>query len=148
MKLPLLLPLEGLINIFNKNGYMLEDQMYKLKHYLDRDIIDYKKYVYFNEEHYCRNLIYHNHIFEMCLLCWRPGQKTIIHKHPKNGCLMKILEGKLTEERLHKGIKVKKIYKEGDILFIKGNEKHIIENISKKENLITLHIYSPPSFYK
>ena len=142
------LSLEGLIHILNKNAYMIENQMFQLKHYLQNNITDYKEYVSFDDSHYCKNLVYRNHIFEIYIICWKPGQMSPIHKHPKHGCIMKVLEGTLREER-YTSIKVtQKICKKNDILFIKDTQEHIIENISKTDNLITLHIYSPPKFYK
>lgn len=146
MKLPLSLSLQGLIDIFNKNIYVVEYDMYTLKHYLEREITDYKKYIKFSDKKYCKNLVYRNHTFEIYLICWKPNQKTNLHKHPENGCLMKILEGELKEERVYWGTIKEKICKKNNILFIKGKEEHIIENISDK-NAISIHIYSPPRFY-
>jgi cysteine dioxygenase len=38
-------------------------------------------YVHWNEGFYTRNLIYRDELFEVLILCWRPGQKTPVHSH-------------------------------------------------------------------
>ena len=141
------LHIRDLIQLFNKNSYMIEDHMYQLKYLLKHDILDYKQYVNYSNKGYTRNKVYKNNLFEIYIMCWKPGQQSIRHKHPINGCLMKVLEGSLIEERygVHKSLL--HTYKKNDITFIKGNEEHIINNRSKTKNLITLHIYSPPNTY-
>ena len=141
------LPLNGLIQILNKNSYMIQNHMYQLRNYLKNDITNYKKYVKFDPTRYCKNLVYKNKLFEIYIICWGPRQMSHIHKHPKNGCLMKVLEGNLLEERYGPNTTKIRHFKKNDILFIKDKDEHLIENISDTDNLITLHIYSPPKFY-
>jgi cysteine dioxygenase len=52
-------------------------------------------YLWWNSEHYTRNLIYRDHYFEVLALCWLPGQRTPIHSH--NGQLgwMTAVQGEL-----------------------------------------------------
>lgn len=142
------LPIEGLIQVLNKNSYMIADHLYQLKYFLQHNITHYLQYVHFKDSTYCKNLVYKNHLFEVLIICWKPGQASGIHKHPKNGCIMKILEGTLVEER-HSPVNITtRTYKKNDILFIKDKSEHVIKNISHTRNLITLHIYSPSNFYK
>tara|TARA_B110000977_G_C10940487_1_gene440694 strand:+ start:145 stop:588 length:444 start_codon:yes stop_codon:yes gene_type:complete len=141
-------PLQQLIQILTKNAYMIEKQMFQLKYYLQNDIIEYKQYVKFNDDHYSKQLVYKNYSFEAYVICWKPGQSSNIHSHPKNGCIMKVLEGTLREERYGTISITEKICKKNDILFIRDTDQHVIENISDTKPLITLHIYSPPGFYK
>ena len=141
------LSIKGLIQILNKNTYMMETHMDQLKYILKHDIIDYKQYVQFNNDHYQKNIVYQNHIFEIYIICWKPGQQSILHSHPKNGCLMKVLEGSLIEKRYGVHKETINRYCKGNISFIK-NDTHIVKNDSIIKNLVTLHIYSPPNFYK
>ena len=147
------LPINGLIHIFNKNFYMLETRMEQLSYILQHDIVNYKKYIKFSKKGYKRNVVYRNHLFEISVLCWQPGQQSTKHTHPTNGCLMKVLEGSLVEERYILDKVQKNVYKEnrerhnGDVTFIRGGQEHSIKNNSKTKNLVTLHIYSPPNYY-
>ena len=59
--------------------------------------IDWKKYVYFDNNKYNRNTVYENENIEMVIISWNNNQKSGLHDHPKNGCLMKILDGELNE---------------------------------------------------
>ena len=141
------LPINGLIHIFNKNFYMLETRMEQLSYILQHDIVNYKKYIKFSKKGYKRNVVYRNHLFEISVLCWQPGQQSTKHTHPKNGCLMKVLEGSLVEEIYILDKVQKNVYKENDVTFIRGGQEHSIKNNSKTKNLVTLHIYSPPNYY-
>ena len=141
------LPIQGLIRILNKNFYMIETRMEQLAYILKHDIINYEKYIEFSKKGYKRNVVYRNHLFEISILCWTPGQQSAKHIHPKNGCLMKVLEGSLVEERYILDNVQTQLYKENDVTFIKGNQEHIIKNNSNTKNLVTLHIYSPPNYY-
>jgi cysteine dioxygenase len=52
-------------------------------------------YAFFREDFYTRNLVYRDQLFEMMVICWKPGQKTPIHTH--NGQLgwMSIAQGEV-----------------------------------------------------
>lgn len=121
-----------------------------LKNYLDLlsgEIMDWRKYVKFNRYKYNKIDIYRNNIFEIVLIVWLPGQKTKFHKHPKNGCIMKLLYGELHEIKNKDKNFIQTLYKEGNIAYMHDTlGTHLISNISKKP-AISLHIYSPPNFY-
>jgi cysteine dioxygenase len=40
-----------------------------------------KPYTFFRDSYYTRNLIYRDNLFEVMAICWKPGQKTVIHTH-------------------------------------------------------------------
>lgn len=40
-----------------------------------------KPYAYFRDDMYTRNLVYRDDLFEVMVICWRPGQKTTVHTH-------------------------------------------------------------------
>lgn len=102
-------------------------------------------YVQFNADNYYSNPLYRNDKFEIRLLSWKPSQETVKHTHPENGCIMKILEGKLVEEKFDGNRVSKKSYTKGDVCYTKPNELHILKNSDKDS--VSLHIYSPSGFY-
>ena len=46
---------------------------------LDRSSLD--PYVHFRSDMYTRNLVYRDDLIEAMVVCWSPGQKTVIHTH-------------------------------------------------------------------
>ena len=60
----------------------------------------------------------------MFIVSWMPFKKSTIHDHSENGCLYKILEGNLDEERysLDNSLKLlEKKHEEDDINYIDNN---------------------------
>ena len=122
---------------------------------LDQQIIDWDKYINISNNNYSRNLIFKNDIFEAYLLNWKPGDKTHLHYHPSNGCIMKILKGSLNEiivdnknTKNNKNNIIKNKYRTNEFSYIENNMGgHIIENNSN-DFTFSLHIYSPIDYYK
>ena len=111
------------------------------------DSPEWKNYVSFDDNTYKKNLVFRNDNFELFVVCWKPKQKTPIHSHAENGCIIKMLKGNLTEKLYFNDGSFKKhtLYK-NDITFIDDNiGKHIMENDSDK-NAISMHLYSPPNY--
>ena len=87
---------------------------------------------------------YNKYEYEMILLVWHPHSYTALHSHTENGCLMKILDGNILEERIsNQGTFPQKneLYK-NDISYI-----HNIEGLHRIINnnfqySYSLHIYS------
>src|SRR4030095_16703664 len=52
-------------------------------------------YVFFSKNHYTRNLIFKNDLFELIAICWEVGQVSQIHNHHNQNCWMAIPAGKL-----------------------------------------------------
>ena len=52
-------------------------------------------YVFFSKNHYTRNLIFKNDLFELIAICWEVGQVSQIHNHHNQNCWMAIPSGKL-----------------------------------------------------
>jgi cysteine dioxygenase len=52
-------------------------------------------YRHFTQEHYTRNLVFKNDLFEMLVLCWGTGHQSWIHNHRGQRCWMKVHEGTL-----------------------------------------------------
>ncbi len=52
-------------------------------------------YVFFSRNHYTRNLIFKNDLFELIAICWDVGQSSQIHNHHNQNCWMSIPTGRL-----------------------------------------------------
>uniref|UniRef100_A0A6C0J053 Cysteine dioxygenase n=1 Tax=viral metagenome TaxID=1070528 RepID=A0A6C0J053_9ZZZZ len=138
--------ISDLIKDIDKHFKQFSD-MKSLKN-IDCNLDELKKFVFFDKEKYKKNVVYRNSNYEIILITWLPGQQTKLHAHPKNGCIMKVLEGELNENLYIPGKIIDNIYKKEDISYIDNTiGKHIISNNSKN-NTISLHIYSPPNYYK
>tara|TARA_B100001093_G_C26728999_1_gene971326 strand:+ start:150 stop:647 length:498 start_codon:yes stop_codon:yes gene_type:complete len=98
-------------------------------------------------------------LFQIYMINWGKNSKSLIHNHPSNGCLMKILSGSLIEKSYipmnnKQGIsnlsqlkynKTTFLYK-GDITYIDNSLRyHQIINHTNHPSF-SLHIYSPPNF--
>ncbi len=47
----------------------------------DLDDASLAKYVHWHDAMYTRNLIYRSELFEVMAVCWKKGQKTVLHTH-------------------------------------------------------------------
>ena len=54
-----------------------------------------ESYLFFSRNHYTRNLIFKNELFELMAICWEVGQASQIHNHHNQNCWMAIPLGKL-----------------------------------------------------
>lgn len=52
-------------------------------------------YTFFSRNHYTRNLIFKNDLFELMAICWEAGQVSQIHNHHNQNCWMAIPTGRL-----------------------------------------------------
>ena len=140
--------INSFIKIFKKS-YTINDNLFKYMSLINNyKFFNWDKYVTKDKENYFRNTVFRNENFEILIITWLPGQKTPIHYHPKNGCLMKILEGELKETAFKNNDIFETIYRKNDTSYIHNDiGKHIILNNSDSL-AVSLHIYSPPNFYK
>jgi cysteine dioxygenase len=53
------------------------------------------QYLFFSRNHYTRNLIFKNDLFELIAICWDVGQVSQIHNHHNQSCWMAIPRGRL-----------------------------------------------------
>ena len=98
------------------------------------------------EKGYQKNLIFRNNLYDIFIFNWTPMSKTKIHNHAKNGCIMKILDGELTNTIYNKNLE--KINEnsmiKNDVNFISDDiGYHSISNVNY--NSMSIHIYSPPN---
>jgi cysteine dioxygenase len=113
--------------------------------FLNSKLVDFDKYVQFKADNYYSTTLYRTNKFEIRLLCWKPLQETPKHPHPQNGCLMKILQGKLIEKKFINNSSIKTVYKKDEVGYIRASESHILKNCDTDS--VSLHIYSPSGFY-
>lgn len=105
---------------------------------------DWKNYILHNDT-YSKNLITRNENYELLLLSWNNFSSTKYHNHPENGCLIKVMDGTLSEKVIDKNETTIKILYSKDIGYKNGNEYHMITAL---KDSYSLHLYSPPNFYK
>ena len=127
-----------------KSGKKLDTALHIVQKYNGND---WEKYCKFCNVSYKRSLVYINDLFDIYVICWNNNQKSPIHDHAKNGCIMKILQGSICEQLFTLDVNFLKqnIYKKGDVSYIDNKiGLHKIANNDIKT--ITLHIYSPPLY--
>ena len=93
-----------------------------------------------NPELYQKKIIYKNDDYELVLINQEKGAYTNYHNHPENGCVLKVLDGKLYEINDSKSLVLNK----NDVNFKFKNDfiKYALEKS------YSLHYYSPPNYYK
>jgi len=62
-------------------------------HPVDPDSL--KPYLFWNAQHYTRNLIHKTEVFELIAICWEVGMKSSIHNHKGQNCWMAAPIGRL-----------------------------------------------------
>jgi cysteine dioxygenase len=103
----------------------------------------------FDPERYARNLILRTQAFELLALCWLPGQQTIIHDHGGSVGVARAYRGNLTSRLFAApdgqparmaGVDV---VAPGDSAAVDRPDIHQLANAGPEE-LVTIHVYSPP----
>ena len=103
---------------------------------------------YQNDRKFLKRKIFQGKTFEIFLIFWPKDYCKDYHKHPNNGCILKVLNGQLLEiikENEHSPIEKQYIRDIGNTSYIdnyKGTHK-----IIALEDSLSIHIYSPPGFY-
>ncbi len=128
------------------SSHLQEDDLSDFKNKLENLNFDtIKEFIEFDTEKYNKIILHQVPQFEIILICWLPHQQTLEHKHPKNGCLMKLFKGQLKDIRRTKEEAIETVVNENEVTYIEGGEIHMISNMEEKS--ISLHIYSPGKFY-
>ena len=111
---------------------------------------DLKPVCRFKRECYQRNRIKRSDWYELVALCWRAGQKSQIHDHASSSCAFRVIEGTVTERRFEKNPDgtVRQVgvttLEPGSICAAEDDAIHEVCNMAASDDLVTLHIYSPP----
>ena len=129
---------------FNKSG-TLRGLNHILKRYHGIDWRDHIKFC----DTYNKELVCRTDNFDIFIISWKRGQCTKIHDHPTQGCLMKMLEGRLNENLYqHKDDKI--TYVTSNLLDTNGiayrEDKVILHEILALTDAVSMHIYSPSGY--
>ena len=140
--------MEHFISNLNKNKHKIIQNMSNCKD-LFKDEFNWNNRVRYSSKKYNKVILFRNDDFELVLISWLPGQHSKMHYHPKNGCIMKLLYGQLHEIRYKNSNDFEELdYKKNDISYMCDQfGQHVITNIEDIP-AISLHLYSPPGFYK
>ena len=65
------------------------------------DPVTLAPFLTWNPQHYTRNLIEKNSIFELMTICWEVGQASSVHNHKDQNCWMAVPIGRLNVENFH-----------------------------------------------
>lgn len=110
-----------------------------------------RHYRSFKPSTYCRNRVMKNEYVEMLVLCWRPGQKTVIHDHDGSHGAVRVCEGVLWETVFKQDddgtLRYDSSYerREGEVTGADVPDIHQLGNPEiSGQDLITVHIYAPP----
>jgi cysteine dioxygenase len=123
------------------------------EHLLDLQVTldDLAPYMQFGDTCYRRNLICQGEWYELLCLCWRNGQKSLIHNHAGSTCGLRIMSGAATETTfvLLPDGRVRpnatREYEPGLVCCTQDADIHQVCNLQPNgQDLVTLHIYSPP----
>ena len=146
--------IENIIKLceIEKNNITLYYQIKNILEQIDNNIFleEYKNYNFININNndyiYTKYIIYSSNICDIILIKWNKNSITKIHDHPKNGCIIKIFNGKLLEECYNNNLDlVKKNYlTENDIGYKISN--NILHKITCIDDAYTLHIYIPGKY--
>jgi len=107
------------------------------------DSLEYK--IKLKKNDYNKTILFKNDIFEIIIIFWDEGSIAPKHNHPKNGCLLTVIEGELEETIFNKNIIKKNILTKNTHSYI--HDKYGLHKIYSKNKSVSLHIYSPPNFY-
>ena len=139
--------LNDLIKFIKSKNVSKFNDLLNFKDLLSHNITNWVGRVKMSDGKYTKNILFRNENIEIIIISWLPGQHTKLHSHPKNGCILKILEGELNEIIFNNGIMNEHKLKSKEVSFMHDNMgKHIISNVTNN-TAISLHIYSPPNFY-
>lgn len=143
-------------NLHPQKKFKLLDIKPLLEQYKGDDWMDYKVKMNSTEKNYNNykrmpivfdelNQSINDNIFGMYLIEWNSFCHTSVHNHPEGGCLMKILDGSIIEQRFMnaESFSTIEVFNTNDISYINDNLGiHRIMN-DKIYNAYSLHIYSP-----
>jgi cysteine dioxygenase len=123
----------------------------RLLQQLDISADDVADCVRFNETTYQRNVLREGENYHALVICWRSGQRSPIHNHARSVCGFRVLAGVATEtvfDWTPSGLlkpTATRDHAVGTIVASKDADVHQVSNLQAPgEDLVTLHIYSPP----
>jgi cysteine dioxygenase len=88
-------------------------------------------------------------VYDMYLLVFPPGIVSLYHSHPANGCVLRVLEGMLEEDRITGRGEPAGTHRleAGDVSYMHDSVGfHRIRNPSQTQTAYSLHLYSPTEY--
>lgn len=105
----------------------------------------------FSEGRYSRNTVVRDKQFEVLMICWKSGQRSLIHDHGDSLGGVKVLRGILTESLFTPALNgmIKAVastdYRSGDVQIEDRATIHQVSNLQPEQcDAISLHVYLPP----
>jgi cysteine dioxygenase len=127
------------------------EQLRELLEATEVTLDDMRDFVEFAPDHYQRNLVCMGEWYEILVICWLSGQRSPIHNHAQSTCGLKVLSGVCSETVFDHAPcgQVVALHTHhataGHICASQDADTHQVSNLQRSgENLVTLHIYSPP----
>jgi len=118
---------------------------------------EFGRYLRFKKGAYTRNLVGfdvppgdgNKAKFTLLVLCWEKGQFSPIHDHAGSSCWVKVLQGRLQEQRFEESepLKLKSVTTLGpqEVCYINDSQGiHAMGNPDSDQVTVTLHCYAPP----
>ena len=112
-----------------------------------------RSFTRFSDERYVRNLMWQSPHYQALVLCWRSGQRSPIHDHVGSACVVRVFEGIAMEtvfQRAANGMIYATASREllpGQVTASEDSDIHQMSNLQAYDDLVTLHVYSPPLLY-
>ncbi len=115
-------------------------------------------YLFWNAQHYTRNLVDKTDLYELLTLCWEPGMKSSIHNHKGQNCWMAAPLGRLAVQN-YRVIRedldahacnivptdVVEMTQENPVAVDPANPVHDVRNPREcDQRAVSLHVYSRP----
>lgn len=143
--------LDRLIDHLNSfTGQIPIDELLPALEQLEVDWPAIEPHLRFHHERYQRNLLAGSEHYHALLLCWKAGQRSPIHDHRASNCGFRVLCGTATESNFLKtehGLVYptgSRDLPQGSICASADADIHQVSNLHLTDDLVTLHIYSPP----
>ncbi len=118
---------------------------------LELERADLASALVFADRSYRRIAIRRRPHYEALVLCWKSGQCSPIHNHLRSSCVIRVVEGLATETRYGFSPCGKLVpqhsrtYAAGRVTGCRDEAIHQMANLGPAgQDLITLHVYSPP----
>ena len=111
---------------------------------------DVTAYHRFADEGYKRNLVRAAPGYYVWLLCWKNGQRSPIHDHRGSACVIRVLQGVMTETLFemapngHVKATFSRDFAAGSLAGSEDADIHQVSNLQAGDaTLVTLHVYLP-----
>jgi len=150
---------QGILEIFetwDQHGEVIDfAELVQALKAIDLERADLAGALIFANRTYRRIAIRRRAHYEALVLCWKSGQRSPIHNHSGSSCVVRVIEGRATETRFVASPCGRLVpqwsrgFPAGTVTgCMDGGMIHQMANLEPPgEDLITLHVYSPPPLH-